>query len=376
MEPFKNAFNEKLIKNMAHFFSKSWPEFRSRDFIKDAKINFEDLELKERSNQITVAMKEHLPSDFAHAANILLASLGEPINDDKIVRDSDKSGLVGWAIMPMAEYVGLHGWSHYSKSMDLFKEMTQRFTCEFGIRHFILKDPKKTIKTINKWTKNKDRHVRRLASEGIRPRLPWAMQLETFIKNPEPIIEILEQLKDDPEEYVRRSVANNLNDISKDHSQIISELSEKWIKGATQNRHRLLKHACRTLIKNGDKKILSIFGYTKPKLKKIKLTLLSKKIKLGEALNFKLSLGSLGSENQPLLIDYVIHHVKKNGSNTPKVFKWTIKSLPSNSEIEINKKHSFKTISTRIYYGGVHKVDIMINGSLVASSSFTLIIPS
>jgi len=376
MEPFKNAFNENLIKNMANVFSLNWSSFNKKGFIEDAKNNFKNLELKERSNQITEAMKTHLPSDFSQTAEILFSSLGAEINDDKIIRDSDKSGLAGWAIMPMCEYVGLYGWNHFTISMNLFKEMTKRFTCEFGIRTFILKDPTKTLKVINRWSKDKNKHVRRLASEGIRPRLPWAMKLEPFINNPQPIIKILEILKDDPEEYVRRSVANNLNDISKDHPEEIITLSKKWIENASHDRQRLLKHACRSLIKAGDKKILKIFGYKEAKLKDIKLSLKAKNLKMGDALEFKLSMNSGSTKKQSLLIDYVIHHKKKNGSNTPKVFKWTSKILVSKNRLEIEKKHPFKVISTRTYYGGKHRIDIMINGNTVASSEFNLTIPT
>ena len=195
------------------------------------------------------------------------------------------------------------------------------------------------MSVLKKWTKDSDRHVRRLTSEGIRPRLPWAMQLPAFIKNPAPVIELLEILKDDREEYVRRSVANNLNDIAKDHPDVVAEIAEKWMKGASKERAKLIRHACRTLIKKGNKKVLQVFGYEPPKIQQVSIDVQTPDVMFGTALQFSISISSNASHDQPLMIDYVIHHQKANGKTSPKVFKWLTKSLMAKKSLTLTKKH-------------------------------------
>ena len=187
-------------------------------------------------------MVEYLPTNFTHAAEIMLASLSPAQDDGSFNSSMDEQGIAGWAIMPMCHYVGIFGIDHFDQSMNLFKELTKRFTAEFGIRFFLLADPEKTLATLVHWISDKDRHVRRLVSEGTRPRLPWAMQLPQFIQNPQPIIELLELLKDDEEEYVRRSVANSLNDISKDNPEVVVDIAERWTNGANNERKKLIRH--------------------------------------------------------------------------------------------------------------------------------------
>ena len=193
-DAFKDSFNKKLIQNIAKHFQQQWAEFDSKAFVASASKNLASLELKERSEQIMQALNRHLPDDYVHAAKIVTASLGDYDNKDLLTADRDRSGIdsgiSGWAIMPLCHYVGIHGYDHFDISMKLFKELTKRFTAEFGIRFFILRAPKKTLSHIKRWSKDPCKHVRRLASEGIRPRLPWAMQLPMFIKAPQPVLEI------------------------------------------------------------------------------------------------------------------------------------------------------------------------------------------
>lgn len=160
-------------------------------------------------------MIRYLPDNFEKAGEIMLASLGNQPDSDNSVETAAADGIYGWAIMPMTHYVGLCGHDHFDLSMMLLKEMTKRFSSEFAIRFFLLKSPTQTLSVLKTWATDPNHHVRRLVSEGTRPRLPWAMQLPAFIKDPSPVINLLEMLKNDNEQYVRRSVANNLNDIAK-----------------------------------------------------------------------------------------------------------------------------------------------------------------
>lgn len=370
-EPFKNLFNETIITGMADHFLKAWPDFDRDGFVRAATDNLAALELKERSIQITQALSNCLPYDFAHAGEIMLASLSPEDGSDLSNIPVNASGISGWAVMPMTHYVGLHGLKHFDLSMTLLREMTIRSSSEFGIRFFIIEKQEDTLEMLMKWTSHENEHVRRLVSEGTRPRLPWAMRLLSFVKNPTPLLPLLEKLKDDPSEYVRRSVANNLNDIAKDHPEIVVEIAEKWLQGASIECKKLVRHACRTLIKQGDQSILKVLGYKHPKLE-CRLTVLTPKVQFGEALEFEIGLSPTINKAQLLIIDYVIHHQKANGRTSPKVFKWKTFTLKANQKYTAQKKHPIKKITTRVYYPGSHRIEISINGLKLASGEFEL----
>jgi 3-methyladenine DNA glycosylase AlkC len=374
-EPFKNVFNPAMIRGMAAHFIRQWPVFNEKQFVRAASKNLQSLELKACSEQITRAMIRYLPDEFSSAAQILLASLCPVDGGDIADLGIDESGIGGWAMMPMTHFVALRGQADFAQSMDLLKEMTQRFSAEFDIRFFLLAAQKQTMVVLHEWAVDENYHVRRLASEGCRPRLPWAMRLPMFVDDPAPVIALLEKLKDDPQEYVRRSVANNLNDIAKDHPDLVADVAQRWMKNASKNRARLVRHACRSLLKAGHKKSLKVLGYVTPKIKNAGLTILTPEVLFGESLRFEFSLLSLSKRAQPLMVDYVLHHQKANGSTSPKVFKWRSTSLAPGAELEIKKAHVMKEISTRVYYPGAHRLEIMVNGVSVAIADFQLQMP-
>ena len=368
-EPFKNLFNVNVITSMAEHFKRHWQEFNAQGFIDTASHQLDTLELKARSQQITAAMSQYLPEDFEQAGHILLNSLAPESDEEQTLDD----GISGWAIMPMTDYVAIRGLAHHDFSMTLLNAMTRRFTAEFSLRFFLLDAPDETLKTLKSWLKDDNKHVRRLISEGTRPRLPWAMQLPSFIQNPAPVIELLEALKDDPEEYVRRSVANNLNDIAKDHPELVAGIAKQWLLDADDNRKRLIRHACRTLLKQGNRDVLDVFGYAPPELEATRLELHEEQVRLNHHLSFSLSLVSCCDKEQSLMIDYVIHHQKKNGKTAPKVFKWKKVVIPAGKKLSMSKQHLFKPVTTRVYYAGLHEVEILINGQSVAKKSFFLV---
>lgn len=371
-EAFKNLFNKRIIRGMAMNFTQRWPAFNAKGFIKDAGRNLNTLELKQRSEQIKNAMMTHLPDDFEKSGQIMLACLGPDLGDDLSSGDVTADSISGWAVMPMADYVGELGHAHFDLSMTLFKAMTKCSSAEFGIRFFLLALPKKTLRVLKKWTNDNSQHVRRLVSEGTRPRLPWAMRLPLFIDDPFPVIELLEKLKDDDKEYVRRSVANNLNDIAKDHPEVVANIAKQWMQDASEERQKLIRHACRTLIKQGHKKTLKILGYGTPKINNVRLDMLTPVVEFGDSLQFSLAITSASSKAQPLMIDYIIHHQKANGTRSPKVFKWKSMTLAANKRLTAEKKHTIKKITTRVYYPGIHTVEVMVNGVSVGSKDFEL----
>ncbi len=294
-EPFKILLNKKIIKGMATHFQSQWSKFDTKGFVTVATKNLDALELKARTEHIANTMIEFLPDDFEKAGKIILASLGSPLEDNISAGRVDANGIAGWAVMPLTHYVGLRGHDHFELSMTLFKEMTKRSSAEFGIRFFLLESPEKTLAVLKTWTSDRNQHVRRLVSEGSRPRLPWAMNLPLFIKDPAPVIELLEQLKDDNKEYVRRSVANNLNDIAKDNPDLVAEIAEQWMKGASQERTRLIRHACRTLLKNGHKKTLKVLGFKAPKIQQVSINILTPEVVFGDALQLTMTICSNAS---------------------------------------------------------------------------------
>lgn len=371
-EPFKNVFNLELVRLMALHFSRNFPEFLSDGFISHVEKEFDELEFKQRSQRISEAMAAYLPDDFEAAARVIEQSLGDKIQGDWTLATSNERGISGWAILPMAQYVANEGQGQFERAMELLKEMTKRNTSEFAIRHFLDAEPERTLDVMKTWASDDNLNVRRLASEGCRPRLPWGLRLKKYVEDPDPVIGLLEVLKDDPSEYVRRSVANNLNDISKDHPDTVCDIAKSWLKNASPERVALIRHACRTLIKAGHKPTLLALGYAEVALSSVTLSVSSPTLVFGSHIELVAELSSSSDVSQPLMIDYIVHHQKANGSTSPKVFKWKTMELAAHSDIRVKKKHTIKPITTRTYYPGTHTVELQVNGNVVAQTEFEL----
>ncbi len=369
---FKDFFNKALVEDMARHLHRVWPDFDKKGFAAAALADFPALELKQRSHQIARALAAHLPKDVPKALRTLTASL-RPLDRNGALDEDARKGIAGWAILPFGEYVAANGLAHVTDSLAALRELTIRSTSEFAIRPFVVAHPKETLKALKEWAKDKNEHVRRLVSEGTRPRLPWGMQLKSFVKDPAPILPLLESLRDDPSEYVRRSVANSLNDIAKDHPDLVAAIAGKWLKDAGSERTRLVRHACRTLIKAGHRATLTALGYApSAKVELVEFTLSPAKLTFGNALTLKVRLKSTAKVPQKIVLDYVVHHRKKSGTSA-KVFKWKSFTLDAGGTMELIRKHAVKRITTRVYYAGAHKVEVMANGKVLGGKGFTLI---
>ncbi|HAH47581.1 MAG TPA: DNA alkylation repair protein, partial [Planctomycetaceae bacterium] len=242
---------------------------------------------------------------------------------------------------------------------------------EFAVRPFIVHDQPRMLRQLKLWSASPDLHVRRLASEGSRPRLPWAMALPAFKKNPTPVLPILKRLKADPSEYVRRSVANHLNDISKDHPEIVISLAEQWLAGKPETRW-IVKHGCRTLLKQGDPQALALFGYCKPEHLSIRgFQLRPGVISMGEQVAFEFELVSHKTELGHIRMEYAIEFVRQKGAPARKVFKISEGVYPDRSR-QYRSRHSFKPITTRNYYPGTHRLAIIVNGQQLDLAEFEL----
>ncbi len=325
------------------------------EFKRNALNGLEQLELKQRVQHLIKVLQQYLPSDFEQAAQILFR-----IGDIGQQRNSDET-WGSFTVWPVIDYVAEEGLEHPALSLKLLSALTPLFSAEFAVRPFIEQYFELSHSTMLKWTDDANPHIRRLASEGIRPRLPWGKRLQGLCKNPQPIFVILDKLKDDPSLYVRRSVANNLNDISKDNPDLVIEWCQKWLINATQERQWIIRHGLRSLIKAGRPEVFPLLGYTdKPKVKLSDFQLSANAINLGEQLTIQLTL--LSEQSQRLVIDYKIYYMKANGQLSGKVFKWKNVDLAAKQTVSLTKQHSFKPISTRRYYAGQHAVEVLING--------------
>jgi len=365
-EPLKNLLHEALIADIADRIAANAPFYDGSRFVALATDGLGALELMERSALIRDALFATLPDDFTDAAAILRASLPA----------DGKPGLSGWMLLPVNQFIAAHGPDHFDLGLDLLKALTPHFTAEFGIRQFIHRDQQRALATISTWVDDPDYHVRRLASEGTRPRLPWAIRLPQLVKDPAPILPILTALMDDPEDYVRRSVANSLNDIAKDHPDLVAAFIADHIVGASAERRRLLKHASRTLLKKGHARALANFGFGAAASLACELRLLNGEVMFGEGLDFEIRVTNAGETAHSLMIDYAIHHVKADGSLSPKVFKCKTVTLAPGQSHANERRHAMRPITTRRYYPGEHRIAILINGAESASESFVLRMPS
>jgi 3-methyladenine DNA glycosylase AlkC len=362
-EPLKNLLHPALVATLAEFIAVNAGAFDKARFFGLATRDMQQLELMQRSIQIRDALVETLPAEFARAAAILSASLPQ----------EGRSGLTGWALLPVSQFVAQRGLNDFDLSFDLLKQLTPHFTAEFGIRPFIDADQDRALATIRRWTDDENHHVRRLASEGTRPRLPWAMRLPALMRDPQPILSILTALLDDPEEYVRRSVANSLNDIAKDHPDLIADFVARHVEGASAERRQLLRHASRTLLKKGHAAALANFGFAPLSGIMATLNIQTGSVDFGNPLAFTLAVTNQSAASQQVMIDYAIHHRKANGSLAPKVFKWKSLTLTPGETVEMRRQDSIRAITTRQYYPGGHRLEILANGAVLAGGEFQLV---
>ena len=367
-EPFKAVFNRDLVAAIGHHLARHDSAFDADRFCALAGAGLDDLELKARSAQITAALEACLPADFPRACTLLIAALAPHPEGAR----ADAQGLRGWAIMPMADFVAARGLDHFDLSMRTLAAMTSRFTSEGAVRPFIAADSERAMTWLLDWAGSPDPHVRRLASEGSRPRLPWFMQLRVFVADPAPLLPLLTRLRDDPSEYVRRSVANNLNDIAKDHPDLVAAIAADWMAEASPERARLIRHACRTLIKQGHPEALAALGFSPAQVALEALLVRTPVVRFGGALDFEAVLVSRGSAPQRIALDYIVHHVKGSGETRPKVFKWKVLTLKPDASLTLVRRHPMRPITTRRYHDGLHRVEIVANGRVLGSAAFRL----
>ena len=375
-EPFKNLLNTDLVALTGQHLSRVWPPFKERAFVALATTGLDDMEMKARAMHIASALQATLPIDFTQAASIVEAALAPPFQtEDLSAMRITKAGLAGWILWSVGEWVVRSGMGTPQRALPCLHAITQRFSAEFALRPFIAEHPALARATLAKWAQDSNVHVRRLASEGSRPRLPWGMRLQALVADPSPSLPLLQSLQDDTSAYVRRSVANHLNDIAKDHPSVVAAWLHQHLPGASTERKALLRHASRTLIKQGHPETLQAWGLGAGLQGEARLRVTPQRLTLGASLTLEVSLVSSSSQTQTLVIDYAVHHVKADGSTHAKVFKGWNLSLPPRGELRLSRQHSMRVITTRRYYAGRHRVVVLVNGQAVAEAAFVLRLP-
>lgn len=371
-EPFKNLINPALVRACGEHLQRVWRDFDRRGFERQALDGLGALEMKARAMQIAAALEATLPEDFDRAAGVIEAALAPAATGDELDFRITDAGLAGWIGWPLGEFIARRGRTQPERGLQALHALTQRFTGEFAIRPFLLEHFALTLGTLARWQHDPSVHVRRLVSEGSRPRLPWGLQIKSLIADPTPTLPLLRTLQDDGSEYVRRSVANHLNDIAKDHPAVVGDWLETHLPDASPERRALLRHASRTLVKKGDARVLEAWGLGQAFKGEAVFSLAPKRVAVGGAVALSLQLVSASNKPQLLAIDYVVHHVKANGSTSPKVFKgWQLTLAPRETRV-LAKQHSLRPITTRVYYPGEHRIDVQVNGKTVATAAFVL----
>lgn len=360
MQLLKNLYYPPVYyKELARHLKTVYPALNEKLFYKQATTGLNKLELKQRVTRTAEVCKAFLPVEYKTAVQVLY-DYSELLNGES------------FSNIFLSEFIALYGRGDYIFSMQALRDFTKYSSSELAVRFFLMDDFKRTIKIMRHWAYDDNYHVRRLASEGSRPRLPWAIRVPELLVNPEHTAPILNSLKADKEKYVQKSVANHLNDISKDHPDWMLCQVEKWGQ-KNKNTAWIIKHAARGLIKKGSPQALSLFGVNnKIKVKLTKFELGTEKVKLGDHLPFSFVLNSTGGKPQKLVVDYKVHFVKKSGELKPKVFKIKLFELKPAARIEISKKHLFKHFSSRKHYAGDHELEIIVNGNSMEKKKFQL----
>lgn len=362
---FKNLINATVINTYAQVLASVDPQFNSKAF-KKISAQLDALELKARVQLISTTLKKHLGDHY-------------PRSIEKLLKVSRSGKLSQFELWPITEFIRDYGLEHFDLSFQAMQDITTRFTSEFAVRPFLIQQRERGFQILEECAVHKNVHVRRWASEGSRPYLPWGEKIKQSVVDPSANLKILEILRFDPELYVRKSVANHLNDIAKDHPDLVIQTLKRWQKDVPSGYEKefqfLLSRALRTLVKDRHPKALQLMGVSSKQdaITLSQLRLSSKMVKFGSPLSFSFEIKHRKTAPQTkIIIDYAIHFQKSNGKLAPKVFKLKNGVLRGSEVMKIEKKHPFKPITTRIYYSGLHRLEIFVNGVSMATADFEL----
>jgi len=349
-DAIKDAFNREYLQKLAADIQAAYSPFQTDEFVNSTMDETWDaLELKGRMRQITVNLGKYLPANYAEAIAVI----------DKVIVNQG-SWMDGFCLF-FPDFVEVFGLDEWDISIAALERYTPHASAEFAVRPFIIRDEKRMMAQMFAWAKSDNHHVRRLASEGCRPALPWAQALPKFKKDPSPILPILQELKTDPDIYVRKSVANNLNDISKTHPDLVAKLAKEWY-GKNEHTDWIVKHACRTLLKKGNRDVLAIFGlHDAESVDVSNFAIDAQEVAIGDTFNFSFAITTKTATK--IRLEYAIDFVKSNGKRNRKIFQISEISMKANESKSYTKNHSFADLSTRKHYPGTQSITLIVNGT-------------
>jgi 3-methyladenine DNA glycosylase AlkC len=354
----KEIFNAERFRQIATEITQIYPDFNAARFLELSLPELEPLTLMQRMRRMSESLQATLPPAYPEALAILYP-LAPRIHH-------------GFVAIVLPDYVALYGQHDFDRSMEALRYFTTFGSSEFAVREFLRRDLARTLAVMEQWSRDENEHVRRLASEGCRPRLPWSFRLDALILDPSPVAPILENLKEDTSLYVRKSVANHLNDIAKDHPEWVLERVAVW---PLANPHTawIVKRALRTLIKKGDPRALvMVDAGEKAQVRINELSIEPREVILGGSMTLSFELESTAAQPQRLVADYIVHYVKKTGRSRAKVFKLKELTLDPGSSVKISRSLTVRDLTTRVHYSGRHKIEIVVNGEVMARDYFDL----
>lgn len=363
-EPLKDMYDEAFLRQFADKVLAAYPAFDKQAFVTGVmNEEWEQLQLKGRIRQISTVLGKRLPPDYESALAVLYA-----------ICDT----CSGFPYLFFPDFVEVHGTAeeHWELSMQALERFTQKSSAEFAVRVFLIRDPERMMRQMLSWASHPNEHVRRLASEGCRPRLPWGQALPVFKKDPTPLLPVLELLKEDASLYVRKSVANHLNDITKDHPEVVLEIARRW-KGQHPYTDWIIRHACRNLIRKANPEALALFGYavsqdSAPIVASAAMHARPSELEIGENCRLEYTLQVQEGESLHLRIEYGIDFVKSGGKTSRKLFLLSDKTVAGGSSLSGSRVHRFADLSTRRHYAGEHRIVLMVNGVEAASTAIEL----
>jgi 3-methyladenine DNA glycosylase AlkC len=354
----KEIFNAERLQHIATQMSAVYPAFNAKGFLEQANSGLAELSVMQRLARVSECLHAVLPLDYEDSLEVLRA-LAPRLNS-------------GFVSMCLPHYVASYGGHAFNASLDALEYFTAFGSSEFAIRHFLRSDLERTLERMHDWALDDNPHVRRLASEGSRPRLPWSFRLEPIQANPNLAAGILDTLKADDSLYVRKSVANHLNDITKVHPEWVLDTVEGW---SLDNKHSawIARHALRSLIKQGNPRALTVIGAgNKPEVQLLEVKVAPPEVRLGETITLSFTVKSTVPETQRLVIDYAIDYVKANGGTSAKVFKLKTLELTGYALEGVRRSQQIKDFTTRKHHRGRHEVRVMVNGEVLGGSAFVI----
>ncbi|MFC0328651.1 DNA alkylation repair protein [Paenibacillus sepulcri] len=363
-EPLKDMYHEQFLRQFGEKVHAVYKAFNTEAFVAAVmEDGWYDLKLKERIRRISTVLGTYLPPRYEDALDVLYAI---------------DAACVGFPYLFFPDFVEVYGQSeeHWGLSMEALERFTSKSSAEFAVRSFILREPERMMRQMEEWSRHPNAHVRRLASEGCRPRLPWGQALPLFKQDPAPLLPVLEQLKADPSLYVRKSVANNLNDIAKDHPSIVLDTARRW-QGVHPDTDWIIRHACRNLIRKADPEIMALFGYAEAGEESALTTYASLSaepdvLPIGGSCELSYELHIRPGEPVRIRMEYGIDFVKAGGHTSRKLFLLSDKVVPGGTRLAGTRKHRWADLTTRRHYPGEHRITLTLNGVETASTVIRL----